>query len=206
MSFFPMLLDYGYFIHDALYFFFPRCCAVSTVSILLRAMSTFVHAAPLRLLSCADPGIFVGEGGGGPGQSDKKSFDNVFFSSQLILQKSNGYNFQRKLSFFKVPEGVQPFPGGRSNFFPGRGFNCVFPIEPHITCDFPGGPDPPAPSPPSGSALDFFHFSHAAVVCLLFHAAPPHLPPPPTTIPRSAHTCTILQFYILCICTFTIFS
>ena len=30
-------------------------------------------------------------GGGGPGQSDKKSSDNVlFFSPQLILRKSNG--------------------------------------------------------------------------------------------------------------------
>ena len=34
-----------------------------------------------------------------------------FFSPQLILQKSNG-QFQRNLSFFKVPEGVQLFPGG----------------------------------------------------------------------------------------------
>ena len=53
---------------------------------------------------------------GGPGQSDKKSSDNVFFfffffSPQLILQKSNG-QFQRNLSFFKVSEGVQHFPGG----------------------------------------------------------------------------------------------
>ena len=31
-----------------------------------------------RLGSCADPGIFVRGGGGGPGQSDKKSSDNVF--------------------------------------------------------------------------------------------------------------------------------
>ena len=31
-----------------------------------------------------------GGGGGGPGQSDKKSPDNVFFSPQLILLKSNG--------------------------------------------------------------------------------------------------------------------
>ena len=34
-----------------------------------------------------------------------------FLSPQLILQKSNG-QFQRNLSFFKVPEGVQHFPGG----------------------------------------------------------------------------------------------
>ena len=51
--------------------------------------------------------------GGGPGQSDKKSSDIffIFFSPQLIVQKSNG-QFQRILSFFKVPEGVQHFPGG----------------------------------------------------------------------------------------------
>ena len=50
--------------------------------------------------------------GGGPGQSDKKSPDNVFFfSPRLILLKSNG-QFRRKLSFFKVPEGG-------SNFFQG---------------------------------------------------------------------------------------
>ena len=49
--------------------------------------------------------------GEGPGQSDKKSSDNDFFSPQLILQKSNG-QFQRNLSFFKAPDGVQLFPGG----------------------------------------------------------------------------------------------
>ena len=37
-------------------------------------------------------------GGGGPGQSDKKSSDNVFFSPQIILLKPNG-QFQRNLSF-----------------------------------------------------------------------------------------------------------
>ena len=47
--------------------------------------------------------------GEGPGQFDKKSSD--FFSPQLILQKSNG-QFQRNLSFFKAPDGVQFFPGG----------------------------------------------------------------------------------------------
>ena len=40
------------------------------------------------------------------------TFFFFFFSPQLILQKSNG-QFQRNLSFFKVPEGVQYFPGGR---------------------------------------------------------------------------------------------
>ena len=53
---------------------------------------------------------------GGPGQSDRKSsrqrfFFCFFFNPQLILQKANN-PFQSNLSFFKVPEGVQHFPGG----------------------------------------------------------------------------------------------
>ena len=79
---------------------------------------------------------------GGPGQSDKKKLgQGFFFSPQLILQKSND-QFQRNLSFFKVPEGVQHFPGGS---------NCLCPKETHITCDFPGGgvwtPSPPPLDP-----------------------------------------------------------
>ena len=80
----------------------------------------------LNRITCADPGIFIR--GGGPGQSDKISSDKVFFffffffSPQLILQKSNG-QFQRNLSFFMVPEGVQHFPGGGGGggvqLFPG---------------------------------------------------------------------------------------
>ena len=54
--------------------------------------------------------------GRGPGQSDKKKSSDVFLflfflCPQLILQRSNG-QLQRNLSFFKVPEGVQHFPGG----------------------------------------------------------------------------------------------
>ena len=62
------------------------------------------------------PGIFV-RGGGVQVRLTKKSSDNFFyyyyylFFSQLILQKSNG-QFQRNLSFFKVPEGSNIFQGG----------------------------------------------------------------------------------------------
>ena len=85
--------------------------------------------------------------GGGPGQSVKKSSDNVFFSPQLILQKSNG-QFQRNISFFKLPEGVQHFSGGGGvQLFPGRGgVQLLIPnTNPYIICDFPGGPDPLSP-------------------------------------------------------------
>ena len=101
---------------------------------------------------CADPGIFVRGGGGGvPGQSDKKSSDNFFFFFFFFLVLSLFYRSQMvNLSFFNVPEGGPTFSRG-SNFFLSRGggggSNCVFPIDTHITCDFPGGSGPPVPPP-----------------------------------------------------------
>ena len=106
--------------------------------------------------SCADPGIFVR---GGPGQSDKKKVLTTFFffflSSAYFTEVK--WSVSRKLSFFKVPEGVQHFPGGGPTFSRGGGSNCLFPIETHITCYFPGGgggPDPLSP-PPSVSPSQF---------------------------------------------------
>ena len=83
------------------------------------------------------------------GGSTKKAltFFLFFFSPQLILQKSNG-QFQRNLSFSAFQRGSNIFQGVQ--LFPG-GSNCLFPLETHISCDFPGGSGPPVP--PSGSAL-----------------------------------------------------
>ena len=56
-----------------------------------------------------------------------------FFSLQLILQTSNSKKsiiFQGSGGGPTFSRGVQLFPGGS---------NCLFPIETHITCDFPGG-------------------------------------------------------------------
>ena len=55
---------------------------------------------------------------------------------------------QRKLYFSKDPEGVQHFPeGGGVQLFSrgGGGVQMLISIETHITCDFPGGPDPLSP-------------------------------------------------------------
>ena len=103
---------------------------------------------------CADPGIFVGGGGGGVQVSltKKKSSDNAFFfffSPQLILQKSNG---QFQTIIFQGSREVQHFPGGGPTFSGGGGgggggSKCLFPIETHITCDFPGGSGRPIPPP-----------------------------------------------------------
>ena len=75
----------------------------------------------------------------------KKSSDNVFFSPQLILQKSNG-QFPRNLSFFKVPEGVQHFPGG-------GGVKLLIPYRNPYNLWFSRGVRTPCP-PSCGSALD----------------------------------------------------
>ena len=48
---------------------------------------------------------------------------------------------QRKLYFSKDPEGVQNFPGGGGPKF----FLMLISKETHITCDFPGDPNPPPP-------------------------------------------------------------
>ena len=67
-------------------------------------------------------------------------------------------NFKEIYHFSKFQRGSNIFRGGGggggSNFSQGGGgSNCLFPIETHIICDFPGGrPDPL--SPPSGSALE----------------------------------------------------
>ena len=92
----------------------------------------------LKDTTCADPGIFVR---GGPGQSDKKSSDNTFFfffqPSAYFTEVKRSiskeiYHFSRfqRPTFSNFPGGVILFPGGS---------NCLFPIETHITCDFPGG-------------------------------------------------------------------
>ena len=55
-------------------------------------------------------------------------------------------NFKGIYHFSRFQRGSNIFQGG-VQLFPG-GSNCLFPIETHITCDFPGGgggPDPLSP-------------------------------------------------------------
>ena len=91
-------------------------------------------------------------GGGCPaGQSDKKKltfFCFLFFFSAYFTEVK--WSISKKSIIFQGSRGVQHFPGG-VQLFPG-GSNCLFSIETHITCDFPGGVRTPCP-PPSGSAL-----------------------------------------------------
>ena len=83
---------------------------------------------------------------GGPGQSDKRSSDNVFFVFVFFLVlslfcRSQMVNFKENYHFSRFQRV--------SNFFQGGGgSNCFFPIETHITWDFPGGGCPDPLSPP----------------------------------------------------------
>ena len=87
---------------------------------------------------------------GGPGQTDKKKlcffFFFFFFFFFLILSlfyRSQMVNFKEIYHFSRFQRGSNIFQGV-PHFF--RGSNCLFPIETHITCDFPGGgPDPLSP-------------------------------------------------------------
>ena len=82
------------------------------------------------------------QGGGGVQVRLKKSSDNLFFFLVLnLFYRSQMVNFKEIYHFSRF----QHFSGGY-NFFRG-GSNCLFPIEIHIICDFPGGggPDPLSP-------------------------------------------------------------
>ena len=76
--------------------------------------------------TCVDPGIFVR---GGPGQSDKKSSDNVFFFFFLVLSlfhRSQMVNFKENYRFScsgggpTYSRGVQLFSGGVQLLIPYR--------------------------------------------------------------------------------------
>ena len=109
------------------------------------------HTVPCApCFPCADPGFFVR----GPGQSDKKSPDNVvFFLVLSLFYWSQMVNFEENYHFSRFQRGSNIFQGGGGGggvqLFPG-GSNCLYPIETHITCDFPGGSTPWSLS---GSAL-----------------------------------------------------
>ena len=53
-------------------------------------------------------------------------------------------NFKETFHFSRFERGSNIFQGVQ--LIPGEGgSNCLFPIETHITCDFPGGSGPPVP-------------------------------------------------------------
>ena len=88
-----------------------------------------------------------GWGGGVQARWPENSLDNLFFyfSPQLILQFTEGaqwfYGFitEKTVLFQGSRVGPTFSRGGESSFFQGGGVQILISIEPHITCDFPGG-------------------------------------------------------------------
>ena len=57
-------------------------------------------------------------------------------------------NFEENYHFSRFQSGSNiyfPGGGGGGGGWGGGGSNCLYPIETHITCDFPGGSGPPDP-------------------------------------------------------------
>ena len=82
-------------------------------------------------------------------------------------------NFKEIYHFSRFQRGSSIFRGGGggSIFCQGGGSNCLFPIETHITCDFPGGGSGP-PVPRLDQHLGFVYYwelgvFRLAVACLL---------------------------------------
>ena len=94
------------------------------------------------LLMCGSRNFVSGGGGGGVQVNPTKISSDIFQGSR----------------------GGPTFSRGGSNFFRGGGggSNCLFPIETHITCYFPGG-GVRTPCPPSGSALVLLYYSHVTL-------------------------------------------
>ena len=63
-------------------------------------------------ITCADPGIFVRGGGRGPGQSDKKSSDNVVFFVLSLFLRSQMVNFKENYHFSRFQGGPTFSRGG----------------------------------------------------------------------------------------------
>ena len=74
---------------------------------------------------------------GGPGQSDKRSSDKLFLVLSLFY-RSQMVHFKENYHFSGFRRGSNFFQGGPTFYRGGGGGNCLFAIETHITCNFPG--------------------------------------------------------------------
>ena len=96
--------------------------------------NTFNFSLP----SYADPGFFVR---GVQARRPENSLDNVFFSSQLILQFTEGvlwFYYRENFTFPRIQRGPNIFQGWGCQTF-SSGDQMLISLEKHITCDFPGG-------------------------------------------------------------------
>ena len=79
--------------------------------------------------------------------------ESLFFFKSSVYFTGVKWSSSKKSIIFQGSRGGPTFSRGVQLFSKGGGgSNCLFPIETHITCDFPGG-GVRIPCPPSGSAL-----------------------------------------------------
>ena len=122
------------------------CKCNQQTTLLSKELMTTIQA---NYSTCADPGIFVRGGGGVQVNLTKKALTTFSFSfSFLVLSlfyRSQMVIFKEIYHFSKFQRWSNIFQG-ESNFFQGGGgSNCLYRIETHITCDFPGGVRTPFP-------------------------------------------------------------
>ena len=81
-------------------------------------------------ITCADPGIFVRGGWGGPGQVSltKKSSDNIFFLVLSLFYRSQMVNFKEIYYFSRFQRGSNNFQGG-VQIFPVGGVQLLIPYR-----------------------------------------------------------------------------
>ena len=82
-----------------------------------------------------------------------------FFSPQLITEVK--WLISKKTIIFQGSRGGPTFSMGVQLFQGGS--NCLFPIETHITCDFPGGGGVQTPCPHLDPHLCLFKLAHEKV-------------------------------------------
>ena len=116
-----------------------------------------------------------GDGGGGVGGGFQVILTKraltlffLFFFYYFILVLSLFYRSQmvnfKEIYHFQGSRGGPTFSRGGFQLLPG-GSNCLFPLETHITCDFPGGPEPLSPpldpqlgeGEVEGRPVDYYH-------------------------------------------------
>ena len=88
--------------------------------------------------------FYSGGGGGVQVRRPENNLDNDFFySPELILQLTEGvqwFYYRENYTFQRIQRGPEFSRGRGSNFF-----LMLISKETHITCDFPGDPDPLSP-------------------------------------------------------------
>ena len=155
-------LEQGYSLHSISWVIFPYRCTNQTI--------TYTYIMHVRIQEFWSVGVHVSQ--------TKTKLWQRFFVVLSLYYRSQKVNFKGIYHFSRFKRGSNIFQGGGGvpTFSRGGGSNCIFPIETHITCDFPGGGGVRTPCPPSGSALACnYHFVIPMVAMRMVDTTKPSL-------------------------------